>query len=131
MPCSEQARAEAGPSGGADRPAARGSQRVPGAGGASPEGPASLGIRCHDQAAAEAGTVMSASRKDTRKADLAKIHIAKKELGMDEETYRNMLWTVALVKSSSELNYEGRQKLLAHLAASASMRSLANRRCRH
>jgi phage gp16-like protein len=51
-----------------------------------------------------------------RRADLAKIHIAKMELRWDEGTYRHVLWEVCAVRSSSELTAAGRQKFLAHIA---------------
>lgn len=43
------------------------------------------------------------------------IHIAKQQLGMDEDTYRAMLHAVAGVRSSVELGAAGRTKVLAHL----------------
>ena len=49
------------------------------------------------------------------KNNLAKIHIAKKELGMDDDTYRAMLQNVAGVRSAKELNAAGAAKVLAHL----------------
>jgi len=55
--------------------------------------------------------------KDTRRTDLAKIHIAKKQLGMDEDTYREMLRSVAGVDSAGKLTAAGRRKVLDHLAA--------------
>lgn len=48
-------------------------------------------------------------------AQLAQIHIAKKELGLDDETYRAMLWTCARVHSSADLDHAGRAKVLDHL----------------
>lgn len=48
---------------------------------------------------------------------LAQIHIAKAQLGLDEGTYRAMLWGVARVKSARELDHAGRAKVLAHLKA--------------
>lgn len=63
---------------------------------------------------------MSASSKRTtshRNASLAKIHIAKAQLGLDEETYRGMLWTMARVHSSKDLTTDGRQRVLEHLRA--------------
>ena len=64
---------------------------------------------------------MPASRtpvdKNGRKADLAAIHVAKKNLGWDDEFYREILWTVCQVRSSAELDFAGRRRLLAHLAA--------------
>ena len=50
-----------------------------------------------------------------RKADLAAIHIAKKQLGWDDETYRDLLWTVCRVKSSGDLDFTGRKRFLDHL----------------
>ena len=50
-----------------------------------------------------------------RKADLAAIHIAKKQLGWDEEFYRDLLWTVCRVKSSGDLDFTGRKRFLDHL----------------
>lgn len=54
---------------------------------------------------------------DTRRRELAQIHIAKAQLGMDEDTYRAMLWAVGRVKSSAELDYAGRKAVLDHLKA--------------
>jgi len=53
--------------------------------------------------------------KSPRNADLAKIHVAKKQLALSDEDYRAMLWTVARVKSSSELDAHGRKRVLEHL----------------
>lgn len=50
-----------------------------------------------------------------RKADLAAIHIAKKQLGWDDAMYRDILWTVCRVKSSGELDFTGRKRFLEHL----------------
>lgn len=52
-----------------------------------------------------------------RNNQLAQIHIAKKELGMDDDTYRSMLWTVARVNSSRDLDMHGRYKVVMHLKA--------------
>lgn len=52
-----------------------------------------------------------------RNSELAMIHIAKKELGMADDTYRSMLWACARVSSSKDLDYAGRAKVLAHLKA--------------
>lgn len=49
-----------------------------------------------------------------RRADLAKIHLAKKALGWDESFYRGILNTVCRVSSSAELDFTGRKRLLAH-----------------
>lgn len=52
-----------------------------------------------------------------RNAELAQIHIARAQLGIDEETYRAVLWTVARVKSAKDLDWTGRKKLLEHFRA--------------
>lgn len=52
---------------------------------------------------------------DAKRRELATIHIAKKTLGLDDETYRAMLWTVARVRSSADLDFTGRKRVLAHL----------------
>ena len=51
----------------------------------------------------------------TRQSDIAKIHIAKKDLNMDDETYRAMLTDVAKVDSASKLDFAGRQNVLHRL----------------
>lgn len=53
-----------------------------------------------------------------RQSSLAQIHIAKKQLGMDDDVYRAMLWGVARVRSAAELDHAGRQRVLEHLRAS-------------
>ena len=54
---------------------------------------------------------------DQRKAELGKIHIAKQQLGMDDETYRDMLFAVARVRSAADLDHAGRRAVLDHLKA--------------
>lgn len=54
---------------------------------------------------------------DTRRRELAQIHIAKAQLGMAEDSYRQMLWTVGRVRSSADLDYGGRKAVLDHLKA--------------
>jgi phage gp16-like protein len=51
---------------------------------------------------------------DYRRSELAKIHIAKAQLGLDDDTYHDILWTLSRVKSSADLDSQGRFKLLAH-----------------
>ena len=52
---------------------------------------------------------------DKRRRDLAKIHIAKKDLGMSDIIYREMLESVAGVESAADLDGCGRSKVLGHL----------------
>ncbi|HZZ04618.1 regulatory protein GemA [Paraburkholderia sp.] len=46
---------------------------------------------------------------------LAKIHVAKKQLSLDEDSYRAMLRSVGGVESSKDLTSEGAHKVLKHL----------------
>lgn len=52
--------------------------------------------------------------KTNRHADLAKIHLAKKDLQIDDEQYRDILWTLARVRSAADLDPSGRAKVLAY-----------------
>src|SRR5712664_1267641 len=54
---------------------------------------------------------------DDRRRELAQIHIAKKDLDIDDDTYRLMLRTIARVDSAADLNAEGRRQVIAHLKA--------------
>jgi phage gp16-like protein len=54
----------------------------------------------------------------SRNPSLAKIHIAKKQLGMDDATYRAMLLQHGGASSSKDLSPIGLAKVLAHLEKS-------------
>lgn len=54
---------------------------------------------------------------DDRRRELAKIHLAAKQLGMDRAAYEEMLWTVARTKSAGALDAAGRARVLDHLKA--------------
>lgn len=54
---------------------------------------------------------------DIRKRELAQIHIGRQQLGLDDDTYRAMLWTVARVRSAADLDWRGRKLVLDHLKA--------------
>lgn len=60
---------------------------------------------------------MSSPSNPQRNAELAKIHLAAKELGLDREAYECMLWTVARVRSAKDLDSAGRRAVLDHLKA--------------
>ncbi|WP_230965437.1 gp16 family protein [Burkholderia cepacia] len=49
------------------------------------------------------------------KSTLAKIHIAKQQLGMDDDSYRAMLHSVAGVSSAKDLDAQGAAKVMRHL----------------
>jgi phage gp16-like protein len=50
--------------------------------------------------------------KDPRTRDLARIHLAKKELGLDDEAYRALLKAETGASSSADLDSRGRWKVL-------------------
>ncbi len=58
---------------------------------------------------------MSADKR--RRSELAKIHIGKKQLFDADEDYRDMLESVAGVRSAADLDEAGRRKVLEHLKA--------------
>ncbi len=49
-----------------------------------------------------------------RRAELGKIHIAKAALGLDRDTYEDILWAVCRVRSAADLDSTGRFKLMKH-----------------
>lgn len=59
---------------------------------------------------------MNASQ-DLRRRELAKIHLGAKALGLDDDAYRDMLWTIARVRSAKDLDAAGRARVLDHLRA--------------
>ena len=56
-------------------------------------------------------------RDGARRADLAAIHVAKKALAWDDDTYRDIMFTVCRVRSAGDLDFTGRKRFLAHLRA--------------
>jgi len=60
---------------------------------------------------------MSQLKNARRNAEIAKIHIAKSYLGLDETAYRTMLKEIGGNASSAKLTPAGRRKVLNHLAA--------------
>jgi len=58
-----------------------------------------------------------AKAPNIRNRELAQIHIAKQQLGLDDETYRSMLWTIGRVNSSKDLDHAGRRRVLEHLTS--------------
>jgi phage gp16-like protein len=53
--------------------------------------------------------------KDNRKAALAQIHIAKKQLGLDEELYRDMLENLTGKRSAGDMALAELYKVIKHL----------------
>jgi phage gp16-like protein len=50
-----------------------------------------------------------------RNNDLARIHIAKKDLNLSDDEYRDLMKTICGVSSSAELDMGGRARFLDHL----------------
>lgn len=53
-------------------------------------------------------------RAAPRNNDLALIHIAKLQLGMDDDQYRDLLFTIGRVRSAKDLDWAGRQRVIEH-----------------
>lgn len=60
---------------------------------------------------------MSRFPLDQRRRDLAAIHAAKRDLGMADDAYRAILWTVGRVHSAADLDQAGRMRVLEHFRA--------------
>lgn len=58
---------------------------------------------------------MSTNAEIRRRKQLAAIHAARRDLGMDEDDYRLMLRQVTGVASAKDLDASGRRKVLDHL----------------
>lgn len=54
------------------------------------------------------------SADDLRKRELAQIHIAKAQLGLSDDEYRDVMFAVTRVRSAAELDWTGRKRLLDH-----------------
>lgn len=50
-----------------------------------------------------------------RNRELAAIHVGKKALGLDDDTYRDMLFMLARVRSAADLDHAGRRAVLEHM----------------
>ncbi|MBN3779943.1 regulatory protein GemA [Burkholderia sp. Ac-20345] len=62
------------------------------------------------------------------KATLARIHVAKSQLGLDDDTYRTMLRSVAGVDSARNLSPGGATAVLKHLERSGFQPTTPSRR---
>lgn len=58
-----------------------------------------------------------AAPADSRRAELARIHLGRKALGLDEDAYRGLLRDAAGVGSAADLDQRGRSKVLDRLRA--------------
>lgn len=55
------------------------------------------------------------TKSDRRKTELARIHALKNELGLDDDTYRDLLEQVTGARSAGALDERGRAKVLDRL----------------
>ena len=60
---------------------------------------------------------MPAAPAARRRAELARIHLGRKALGLDEDAYRGLLRDAAGVGSAADLDQRGRSKVLDRLRA--------------
>jgi phage gp16-like protein len=56
-----------------------------------------------------------AKTPDQREREIKLIHVGARELGLDRDSYEAMLWAVVRVRSSADLDFAGRKKVLDHL----------------
>lgn len=52
---------------------------------------------------------------DMRRRELAALHIAKAQLGLDDHTWQQMLFALERVTSAADLDQAGRRRVLDHL----------------
>lgn len=57
------------------------------------------------------------TRYAEQKREIQLIKIAQKQLGMDDDTYRDILFTLTRKRSSTELDFAERKKVLEHMEA--------------
>lgn len=62
---------------------------------------------------------------DPRNRVLAAIHCARRDLKLDEDTYRDMLEKVAGVRSAKDLDDAGRQRVLDHMRSLGALKATA------
>jgi phage gp16-like protein len=57
------------------------------------------------------------TKADSRKRDLARIHILKAALALDRAIYEDILWVQGRVESSASLDEHGRKMVISHMEA--------------
>jgi phage gp16-like protein len=73
---------------------------------------------------------MKHPQKDNRKAALAQIHIGKKQLGLDDDTYRDMLANLTGLRSCSDMTLAQLYQVIKQLESAGFRRSGAAPRTR-
>lgn len=59
--------------------------------------------------------ILGQDNEAVRRRELALIHVAKQQLGMEDDAYRAVLWAIGRVSSAADLDWSGRKQLLDHL----------------
>ncbi|HAF44699.1 MAG TPA: regulatory protein GemA [Gallionellaceae bacterium] len=78
---------------------------------------------CFDRLSTNGGKVKSSrpnkypARYAEQKREIQLIKIAQKQLGMDDDAYRDILFTLTRKRSSTELDFAERKKVLEHFEA--------------
>jgi phage gp16-like protein len=54
---------------------------------------------------------------DARRRELARIHLLKRDLRLDDECYGDVLFTVARVRSAADLDAHGRKAVIRHMSS--------------
>lgn len=52
---------------------------------------------------------------DLRRSEIAQIKIGAKQLGLEDDAYRDMLFALARVRSAADLDWTGRKRVIEHL----------------
>jgi phage gp16-like protein len=55
------------------------------------------------------------SADDLRRAEIAQIKIGAKQLALEDDAYRDMLFALARVRSAADLDWTGRKRVIEHL----------------
>ena len=59
------------------------------------------------------------ARQSDRRADLSRIHCLKRDLALDDDEYRDLLFSLTRARSAGDLDSAGRQQVIEHLASLA------------
>ena len=62
---------------------------------------------------------MTAARASDRRAELARIHCLKRDLALDDDEYRSIVFVLTRAHSAGDLDSAGRQQVIEHLSSLA------------
>jgi len=75
--------------------------------------------------------MMLSAKKPLRSRDLARIHILKAQLKLDDAAYRNVLWVHGRVESSADLDSHGRAAVIKHMESHLPTASVSRQNTPH